>query len=1018
MIFIFVFICTILILLNNNVFGYSNNNDDCFDDGEEKKIEELIYEEMNAAKIPGMAVAIVSGDKTIYQNTFGYAELEKKKPITSKSLFEIGSNTKAFTALGILQLHESGLIDLNDTVNKYIPWFKVKYKGKVATITIEELLHHTSGIPFNCIDKIPISDADSAIEETVKNINNIELDSQPGFEFQYSSVNYDVLGFIIQNVTETSYESYIEENVLKPMGLQNTSLNASQFSSKNIVEGYKISYLVPRVYNAPIYRGNKPAGYIVSNIEDMEKWLKIQMGSLDKSKFNFDLIKESHLPNYKIKPLKDGSTYAAGWFVSRNEETFFHGGNNPNFSSYILFRPKEQLGIVILSNINSTYTSIIANEIDNLLNKSDKYYDTKDLNMTVDIISLILITIEIIDIILVLSLIIRIILEIRNNRRRLYSSGLKDVFKIFSSILFVMGIFYCIYKIPYVFYKGVSWEFLFVWLPVSIQSVLFLLIICILLTNFYLLLITFYRKNKRLPLILLSFLSIISGFGNALVIFIINLSLKCSNSMKINLFMLFMIGLIFYVYGQKLMRECLINYTNDIVYTKRLEIVRNILLIPLNKFENIQKEKIKSSLINDTEIISKYANILISGLTSSVTLIFCFLYLAFIDFNAFILSNLIMIIIAYIYYYAGKYANVIEEQSRDIQNLFYKFVSDLINGFKELSLNEKKKNDFIIDIENCCIKYRKKRRQSALAFANVLIMGELLFTLAIGAIALVFPLIIDGLSSENVSSYVFILLYMTGPVHGILHMIPESIEVRVSMNRIDVLLSQLSFSSDCETNNACIIEGDKILRLNEVEYIYNIKDEGGFKLGPISYEFKPGEIVFITGGNGSGKSTLAKVITGLYTPSKGDLYLNDVHVTANLLTSSCSAIFSDYHLFDALYGIDYSSKEEDIRWCLEVLDLDKKVSIEKGRFSTTKLSTGQRKRLALLVSYLEDRPIYLFDEWAADQDPEFRYFFYKFLLPAFKKRKKCIIVITHDESYFNCADKLIKMELGKVCDVE
>lgn len=322
-------------------------------------------------------------------------------------------------------------------------------------------------------------------------------------------------------------------------------------------------------------------------------------------------------------------------------------------------------------------------------------------------------------------------------------------------------------------------------------------------------------------------------------------------------------------------------------------------------------------------------------------------------------------------------------------------------------------------MEKSCDKYRVKKGQSALAFANMFVIGEMLFTLAIGFIALIFPLILRNLESTNVASYVFILLYMTGPVHGILDTIPNAIEVKISFKRINDLLEQIYNSKGKEYDELFQYEGNNInLKLNDVEYFYDNNDEKSFKVGPINYEFNTGEIIFIIGGNGSGKSTLAKLITGLYAPSKGSITLNNNKISEVLLNENYSAVFGDFYLFDKLYGIDHRGKEKEIQKYLELLQINNKVEIVDGKFSTTKLSTGQKKRLALLISYLEDRPIYLFDEWAADQDPEFRLFFYDTLLPKLKRSGKCVIAITHDDRYFDMADKIIKMEFGKLKTVE
>ncbi len=739
--------------------------------------------QMKKGKIPGMSVVIVKGDKTIYQNGFGYADVDEGKMVTDKTLFEIGSNSKAFTGLAILKLKDDGLINLEESITTYIPWLKMNYKGSVIDVSVEEFLYHTSGVPFKTIDGIPVSDRDDALEETVRTLIDIELNSYPGKAFQYATINYDVLGLVIENVTGESYEKYISDNILKPLNLNNTYLFRGEDIKGNIATGYKLEFLEPQEYEAPVYRGNKPAGYYISNSKDMAKWLKIQLGTYMDSEFNKELIKQSHNPNRKVSPLGDGSSYGAGWFAyQKGGGEISHGANNPNYSSFIVFRPEKQIGIVLLSNINSSYVSYIGQGINEILQGNEYNRSIKDLNKSADLISI--------------------------------------------------------------------------------------LIIC--------------------------------------------------------------------------------------------------------QFENIEKDKIQATLNNDTERISGFVNILIGGVTSAVTLICCFMYLGFVNIYALLLSVVMILLIASIYYFAGIYANKIGEESRDLQNRFFKFINDLIEGFKELSFNERRKNEFQADMDESCDSYRLKRGKSELAFANMFVIGELLFTLAIGAVVFVFPLILKNLDGTSIASYVFILLYMTGPVHGILNTIPNAIEVRISWKRINDLLNKIIQEQHKELEERDRKINEKIkLKLNQAEYEYNNKEGHNFKVGPIDYEFNSGEIVFITGGNGSGKSTLAKLISGLYRSSKGSITLNDAKIKESILSDHYSTIFSDFYLFDKLYGVDYKNKEEDIKRYLKMLQLDKKVDIEDGKFSTTKLSTGQKKRLALLVTYLEDRPIYLFDEWAADQDPDF-----------------------------------------------
>lgn len=189
-----------------------------------------------------------------------------------------------------------------------------------------------------------------------------------------------------------------------------------------------------------------------------------------------------------------------------------------------------------------------------------------------------------------------------------------------------------------------------------------------------------------------------------------------------------------------------------------------------------------------------------------------------------------------------------------------------------------------------------------------------------------------------------------------------------------------------------------------------------FHLGPVNLSIKQGDIVFIVGENGCGKTTLIKLLLGLYAPQQGTISLDGKPVTAENrddYRQLFTTIFADYYLFDDVIQGDRPVPADASRY-LERLEIAHKVSIRDGVFSTTDLSTGQRKRLALVSAWLEERPVLVFDEWAADQDPTFRRIFYTELLPDLKRLGKTIIVISHDDRYFDVADQLIHMAAGKV----
>jgi putative ATP-binding cassette transporter len=193
--------------------------------------------------------------------------------------------------------------------------------------------------------------------------------------------------------------------------------------------------------------------------------------------------------------------------------------------------------------------------------------------------------------------------------------------------------------------------------------------------------------------------------------------------------------------------------------------------------------------------------------------------------------------------------------------------------------------------------------------------------------------------------------------------------------------------------------------------------EDQFLLGPLSFVLTPGEIVFVVGGNGSGKTTLAKLLIGLYVPEAGEVRLDGRAVTAadrDAYRQLFAVVFSDFYLFEELLGAARPDLDERVRVRLAELRLLGKVEVHQGVLSTLALSQGQRKRLALLAAYLEDRSVYVFDEWAADQDPQFKEIFYLEILPELRARGKAVVVISHDDHYYRVADRILRLDYGQL----
>jgi len=211
------------------------------------------------------------------------------------------------------------------------------------------------------------------------------------------------------------------------------------------------------------------------------------------------------------------------------------------------------------------------------------------------------------------------------------------------------------------------------------------------------------------------------------------------------------------------------------------------------------------------------------------------------------------------------------------------------------------------------------------------------------------------------------------------------------------------------------------VNLQKVVFTYAANESRSepFSLGPIDLTLSAGELVFVIGGNGSGKSTFVKVLVGLYRPQQGVISLGGATIddqNTDWYREHFAVVFSDFHLFDQLLGMDEAHVSSLVPTYLSRLQIDHKVTVTDRRFSTIDLSQGQRKRLALLTAYLEDRSVYVFDEWAADQDPQYREVFYRQLLPELRSRGKCVVVITHDDRYFHLGDRVVKLEDGHIVE--
>jgi len=995
---------------------------------DQSRIDDLVNNILKKSKTPGASIVIVNSDQTKYLS-YGYANKEKNINIDPYTLFELGSMSKAFTGLGILILESEGKLSLDDPITKYIPWLTFHYKGlydgkKVdgnIELKLSNFLYQTSGIPFKTIGDIPKGISDTSLEETIKTLIGTKLDFYPGERYQYTTINYDVLGYVIQLISGQTYEDFILENIINPLKLNNTYLFQSEAQATGcLAQGYKMDFFHAKSYDAPRYRGNTPAGYVISNANDMERWMRIQMGLVEIPERLQRAIDRSHIGDTTVDS-QEGRYYATGWMVNIKGDYIQHAGSNPNYSSLLIMQPDENIGICVLTNMDSNAAGYIGNNILNIIQGKEIIKYTSDSYETMDLVFSIVIIISILLGLFFLILLFKAIIDLLQKKRiREKLKGAK-VAGVLLAIPLMTFLGFCVYYLPNILLQRLPWDAVNVWGSSSIMTGCVLGFIAFIIFMSYVLITFNFPKEKEKGYIALIPLSLVNGIASALIIFTINESFNRNLEYSKELLVYFIFALLFFVYTIRLLQGRMIVVTNEIVYEKRMNMINKIMCSSYQAIEGIGRDRIFSGLNNDCAALAQVPGMIVMFASNVLTLIFCLSYLLTKSIWTFIVSLGIILLNGLISFITGKIASKYWEKNRDIQDTYFGQMQDLVNGFKELVLNKLRRYSFWLDMKKYSRMSTELNKSASIKFLNFGLYNILMYNIVFGVVVFAFPIFILNLDVNQLRENLFIVFYMIGPFGTIAGAIPRLTQLNVNVKRINKLITDLNKVS---TGDETIEQKINIVYPKEIKiqfkdvsfkYISKNKDENEFTLGPITTEFNSGEAVFITGGNGSGKTTLGKLVTGLYSPKDGKIYINGKEAELREQNELFSSVYSDFNLFKKLYGIDYPQKKDITTKYLNMMKINDKVEInDNGEFKSIDLSTGQKKRLAFIISCLEDKPMVLFDEWAAEQDPEFRHYFYDELLPMIKKQKKGIIVITHDDRYFNKADKLIKLDRGVI----
>jgi putative pyoverdin transport system ATP-binding/permease protein len=535
---------------------------------------------------------------------------------------------------------------------------------------------------------------------------------------------------------------------------------------------------------------------------------------------------------------------------------------------------------------------------------------------------------------------------------------------------------------------------------------------------------TFFHLVRREMQGSLRRLVVMSGLGgasNAVILAALNSGLQAAGAGSVSLWSaaLFATSLVLFI---KTQHYILISTTVEIeaiihrVRIRLMDQVRHSELVPLDA---IGRAEIVSAITKETATLTQATNMIAFAGQGVVLIFFVAIYVAYLSLVAFALSIVIVGASAVLFHFKSRELAEGTREAGEWENRLFDRLIDLLDGFKEVRLNRARSDGLFDDVVEVSRKAANIKILTQSETFKRLVFAQSSMYVLLGAMVFAVPTLSDTQGS-NIAKTTTALMFVVGACFGLVQTIPVLTAANAAADNIERLETRLrAIAAAAEIDAAETPKRFESIEMRNVVFRYVDKSsEAVFQVGPVDFTLSAGELVFITGGNGSGKSTFLKVLAGLYQPDSGKITLDGVRVddsTRDAYRALIAAIFVDYHLFQRLYGVADPDPAEVDR-LLTQFRLRDKTRLADGEFRTLDLSAGQRKRLALIVSLLEKRPILLLDEWTADQDPEFRRKFYNDLLPGLKQAGVTMVVITHDDRYLDELDlpaRRLRMDEGR-----
>ena len=525
----------------------------------------------------------------------------------------------------------------------------------------------------------------------------------------------------------------------------------------------------------------------------------------------------------------------------------------------------------------------------------------------------------------------------------------------------------------------------------------------------------------RWQFLMLAFLSAASNSG--VLMLISAAAQKTSSSFgALRNVVLFGLAIAIFVMSQRRMMSEISSRIESLIDQIRKGLLERARAAEVLQVDEVGRSDLYNALSGSTQVISQVIPNIVIASQSFILVIITTIYIFTISPLAFLMWFLIITAMIAISIYRGaKSKSMLAEVNGQEIALMSEF-ADLFDGYRELKVSSLKMEELSKDIVRSSESARDKKIAFQFLFAQDYTVGTTMFYVMAGLMAFVVPVLTKS-DSHMSTSLTMASLFMLGPVGNVAFSASLLQQANAAASQIEEFETKLSpaQAEDRPLEQLGNFKDFERLSLRNITFRYQKQnDDRSFSVGPIDLDLERGEVLFITGGNGSGKSTFISLLLDLYPPTGGGIWVDDQPIGPSnrvAYRDLFAVIFSNNHLFSRLYGLPTFSDAE-AKSLISLLELDGKVSIVDGRFSTTKLSSGQRKRLSLITAILEKKQIYIFDEWAADQDPHFRAKFYNEIIPLLKQNGSTVLAVTHDEKYFHCSDRRMVMNDGVLCRID